>query len=341
MASKHQVRGLLLEEAILALLRAAGYRTVTQVGSDPTLRSSAAGLTVRGRGASHQIDAIADLRVGLPFSNPQRLLVEAKAYADYRPIGLAIVRGVVGVLKDVSEYWIAKSATAPAVNRYHYQAAIFSTSDFTTDAQEYAYAHDVYLVPLARSAYFAPVIAALDAATNRLSVEKEQVVGVDLADLRRHVRSVLQPESVPLGHPADFGWTFEFTTAVRQVGQSLIAILGHAFPIFLTPARNVNLAALPKDLEVRIRFSTEIDTTSWSITTPAGEELFTFDLPDELFALYAEEGILTARKAMQLKEGLLGEFTAIYAPNESVQVFNFRLDHDWVNDVWARLSRGR
>ena len=79
MASAHQVRGVLLEEAVLMLLRAAGYRTVTHAGTDPTLGTCAAGLTVLGRGTCHQIDAIADLRIGQPFSNPQWLLVEAKS----------------------------------------------------------------------------------------------------------------------------------------------------------------------------------------------------------------------------------------------------------------------
>src|SRR5688572_10214575 len=136
MASTHQVRGVLLEEAVLMLLRAAGYRTVTDVGLDPTLGTCSAGLTVQGRGSCHQIDAVADLRIGQPFSNPQRLLVEAKAYSDHRPIGLPIVRGTVGVLKDVSEFWVARTPGKPPVGRYHYQAAIFSSSDFTSDAQD-------------------------------------------------------------------------------------------------------------------------------------------------------------------------------------------------------------
>ena len=63
-----------------------------------------AGLNVWGRGGKHQIDAIADLRIGQPFSNPQRLLVEAKAYSNEPKVGLPIVRGAVGVLKDVSEF---------------------------------------------------------------------------------------------------------------------------------------------------------------------------------------------------------------------------------------------
>jgi hypothetical protein len=47
MASSHQVRGVLPEEAVLMLLRAAGYRTVTEAGTDPTLAEKKARLTVQ------------------------------------------------------------------------------------------------------------------------------------------------------------------------------------------------------------------------------------------------------------------------------------------------------
>src|SRR5438270_8627935 len=125
MASANQVRGVLLEEAILALLRASAYRTVTTHAGDPTLDHCGAGLIVLGRGGRHQIDAVADLRIAQPFTNPQRLLVEAKAYSDGRTVGLQIIRGAVGVLKDVSEYWVRSDSDEPGAPRYHYQFAVF------------------------------------------------------------------------------------------------------------------------------------------------------------------------------------------------------------------------
>jgi hypothetical protein len=117
MAAPHQVRGVLLEEAILMLLHASGYSTVAGASDDPTLSQGPAGLNVLGRGGKHQIDAITDLRIGQPFSNPQRLLVEAKAYSEDRKVTLPIVRGAVGVLKDVSEYWVAEGPGQPAASQ--------------------------------------------------------------------------------------------------------------------------------------------------------------------------------------------------------------------------------
>src|SRR5439155_21782396 len=122
MATPNQVRGALLEEVALWLLEFDGYRTGAMAGTDPTLRAGHAGLEVRGRGTSHQIDAIADFTIGPPFTNPPRLLVEAKAYNQGRQIGIREVRNAVGVLKDVSEFWTGGSSR----RRYHYQYAIFS-----------------------------------------------------------------------------------------------------------------------------------------------------------------------------------------------------------------------
>ena len=164
MAKITHIRGMLLEEAILHLLRGTGYSTVESVGTDPTLKLGPAGLEVIGRGSSHQIDAIADFLIAQPFSNPQRLLVEAKCYSPGNPVDLPIARNAVGVLKDVSEFWVTAGAGTPVPKkRYHYQYALFSASTYTERAERYAFAHDIYLIPLAGSAFFRPVIDSIPA----------------------------------------------------------------------------------------------------------------------------------------------------------------------------------
>src|SRR5689334_20220657 len=95
--SSRQLRGLLLEEAILFLLSSSGYEPVTTVGRDSTLFAGPSGMEVRGRGARHQIDAIADFKVPPPFGNPQRLLLEAKFLVS--KVGLPTIRNAVGTLK--------------------------------------------------------------------------------------------------------------------------------------------------------------------------------------------------------------------------------------------------
>src|SRR5438132_1408993 len=114
MATISGIRGMLLEEAILYLLRVSGYRTVEQADPhDTTLTGNCySGLKVSGRGGVHQIDAIADMAIATPFTYAQRLLVEAKCYADTTPVRIEIVRNAVGVLKDVGEYWVTRDGLA-------------------------------------------------------------------------------------------------------------------------------------------------------------------------------------------------------------------------------------
>jgi len=119
------------------LLRATGYRIVEDDGNDPTLETGSAGLNLHGRGTDHQIDAIADFIVQHPFSNPQRLLVEAKCYERNTPVGLPVVRNALGTLRDVSEFWVRERPTGGPGGgiprpRYHYQYAVFSATRFTS-----------------------------------------------------------------------------------------------------------------------------------------------------------------------------------------------------------------
>src|SRR5688572_27180868 len=91
MPTSGQVRGMLLEEAILFLLRKSGYKTVDVVDrNDKTLNRSSSGMLVHGRATEHQIDAIADYKITPPFSYPNRLLVEAKHYQGR--VGIDVIR---------------------------------------------------------------------------------------------------------------------------------------------------------------------------------------------------------------------------------------------------------
>lgn len=341
MASVNQVRGVLLEEAILMLLRASGYRTVTTAGHDPTLFQGPAGLNVWGRGGKHQIDAIADLRIGQPFSNPQRLLVEAKAYSNERKVGLPVVRGAVGVLKDVSEFWVKNEPHQPAASRYHYQFAIFSTSEFSRDAQDYAFAHDVHLLPLRESSFFSPVVRAIEDVVKQIPRSRGTEVNVQLSDVRHALRQRLQP-NLEWVRGEDFPWLTEVVNATQQVEVSLIAMLGMAIPVFLTPRPGLDLNTLPPTTRVQINFQSGEPETSWMITrSDTGERMFTFDLPAELFERYAGNGVLTRHAALNLKEDVFGQFTAIYSPQEAIRVFNFVLDQEWVTQIRENLRSKR
>jgi hypothetical protein len=234
MPTKHQVRGMLLEESVLALLRAAGYDVVLAAGTDPTLRSGPAGLVVRGRGTDHQIDAIADFRLAQPFSHPQRLLIEAKFFDEDKVVGLNIVRNTVGVLKDVSEFWV-RSGRGVARRRYHYQAAILAANEFSANAQDYAFAHDVYLFPLARSVFFQPII---DSIRRSVDVESdEDYSGVSLRQMRQAVRTQLnspEEDGYYAGRQQD-AWLGRVFAAHAGLRRSLVGVVARSLPLFLVP----------------------------------------------------------------------------------------------------------
>jgi hypothetical protein len=343
------IKGLILEEVILFLLRVAGYRTIEVAGTDPTLGTCAAGLQVRGRGGEHQIDAIADFAIGQPFSYPQRLLVEAKCY-DAHPVRLPLVRNAVGVLKDVSEFWASPRSSLPQKNRYHYHFALFSTSAFTKEAQRYAFAHDIHLLPLAGSSFFAPIVREIKATVRRIEQVPYKLTDrplmrpagrlpLNASELRGAVRAALQPSRLYPRTPEHQRYEEALrplVEACHRLGGAIIAMISNNFPLFLVPAPDLNLEQLHEVESVQITW----DQHGWClVSSDTGRVLFSFDLPAELFALYAEAGTLDPLRALDLKEDFLAEIQAVMVSDGRVRLLHFRLDREWLEEVRARVIR--
>ena len=190
--SPAQIRGLLLEEAVLHLLQSAGYSPIYGRGADDTLEQEGHALFVKGRGERHQIDAIADYRIQPPFSNPHRLLVEAKFY-DRQRVVLAVVRNAVGVLNDVSQFFVAPKTGSARKLRFHYQYAVVSAAKFSDRSQRYAYAHDVFLIPLGESIFFRELLDIIRMVAEGLSVTSISRDDDGFAgELRTNIRAILR-----------------------------------------------------------------------------------------------------------------------------------------------------
>lgn len=338
MARISQIRGMLLEEAILFLLRSTGYRTVDTVGSDPTLQNGSAGLEVKGRGGNHQIDAIADFIINSPFAYPQRLLLEAKCYAKKTPVKLPIVRNAVGVLKDVSEYWVPSMRASASKGRFHYQYALFSVSGYTSTAERYAYAQDIYLIPLGNSSYFKPITNQIRQIGHRdFAVSSHDNINVSISTMRRQVRSMLRESQAQINDQELANQIVErlesFSRAVRKIGSALLAMLAKRFPVFLTPEPEVDLQNLPDQKQVRIYY----DDLSWYIRDRENDQtLFSFELPLALFEMYAAEGVLTASRALDLKSEMLRTIQAIHSDGDRLRVLTFELEPGWVESIRER-----
>jgi len=335
MATISQIRGMLLEEAVLYLLRVSGFETIEQQGSDPTVERGPAGLVVKGRGGQHQIDAIADYVVVQPFSYPQRLLVEAKCHTSNPNVGIEVVRNAVGVLKDVGEYWTS-SDRLPLQTRYHYLYALFSAYGFTSPAEQYAFAQDIYLMPLAASPFMQPVVGAITHLKHtHFGATAWNSVEIDMTAFRETVRDCLEDES---SHPLDLAvadearsMLQEFCGRCRVINGALLGMIAKRFPIFLVPAPSINLRNLRPVYQVRIYW----DKEGWYLQSRRDDSfLFSFDLPRDLFNLYADaDGTLSPGRALDLKAEYLREIQATAVVNRRIRVVRFQLDQEWLHDV--------
>lgn len=196
MANISQVRGALLEEAVLYLLEKFGYITIEANPAipDSSLRGGHSGLDVRGRGSWHQIDALAAFISSPAFMYPLRLMVEAKCYQKHRTVGIEVVRNAVGVLKDISENYFSvqnRLGTEVQVPRFNYHSAIFSTSGFTNGATEYALAHQIFLIQYENVPVIQPLIDAImsfdDACVTRHGKQS-------ISEVRKRYRSVIRDQ---------------------------------------------------------------------------------------------------------------------------------------------------
>ncbi|MEW6447668.1 MAG: hypothetical protein AB1426_06225 [Bacillota bacterium] len=149
---KTRIQGWLFEKVVRYLLRLNDY-TIISLDSlagkaEKYYRDRGKGLEIRGRGEWHQIDAAGQFQFIPPFVYQIRLLSEAKCYRQ-TAVGLPIVRGFVGALKDISENYFT-DVDDPGNNDYNLRftdcGAIFSTSGFSDEAENYAFAHGIKLI---------------------------------------------------------------------------------------------------------------------------------------------------------------------------------------------------
>lgn len=143
--SKEALRGYLLEEALAYLIKNTGYNLLVDERQDPQeLKNKHHGIVVKGRGAEHQADVLGQLNWIPAFTYPIRLFVEAKF--RNKKTGIDTVRNAVGVIHDINQNFYNKRNVL--IKRYSYNYAIFSTSGFTSDAEDMAFAHGISLIDL-------------------------------------------------------------------------------------------------------------------------------------------------------------------------------------------------
>lgn len=127
----NQAAGYLFEVEILDLLTESGFVNVETK-------------TLEGRGTSHQIDAYGVYSIPIPFTYPIRLIAEAKCYE--KTIGIHQIRSFFGVITDISENYFVKRGATDSNTRYSDTGCFFSANSFTLKSQNFAWAHNIFLV---------------------------------------------------------------------------------------------------------------------------------------------------------------------------------------------------
>ena len=142
-----QGRGYLLEAVIQDLLAQSGYYDIRTE-------------KLPGRGADHQIDAYGVYSFPVPYIYPLRIISEVKFYKEN--IGLPKIRDFVGVMKDISECYFMVNNEQNQKYRYNDIGCFFSATDFTRDAENYAWAQNIFLVSFKKNPNLEGILNEID-----------------------------------------------------------------------------------------------------------------------------------------------------------------------------------
>ena len=81
-----------------------------------------------------------------------------------------------------------------------------------------------------------------------------------------------------------------------------------------------------------------IQQGEWFLHEPdTRARLFSFDLPPDLFELYAREGVVSRERAVDLKAEYLSEIHAVITDEGQIRIIRFTLDPGWLERVRAAL----
>ncbi|MFC9087422.1 hypothetical protein [Nocardiopsis dassonvillei] len=341
MATRAVLRGYLLEESLAWLIRSSGYRLLANADQDPVeLVSEGSNLSVRGRGAVHQVDVLGEFGFTPAFSLPVRLFLEAKYYKT--PCRLQVVRNAHGVLHDVNENFVDHPGTRPR-RRYRYSYALFSANGFTDEAQRYALAHQISLVDLSGGS-FAWLHEALRTTAQALFAAQDRYPGAPfpVAWMRSQLRTSLEtagPGTLPpVPSPASKGFEavasqalHHFVTTLRS-HESQELLLGFPAAPFILPLavnnrqRFLEYANAHPNHPVRIHRRGNGDSAEWTLS-PHGETSSyqaSFTLPDHVEAWISGTEDKERQRAQEVKKEFLAEITVYCESGSGMRSYQLR-----------------
>ena len=351
MATITQIRGALLEEAVLFLLRKVGYDPYDPLALLPHqldhMRARHSGLEVRGRGTWHQLDAFALWKHSPAFMYPLHLIVEAKCYASHRPVGVVIPRNSVGVLKDISENYFTYSRGGNVFRgpRYNYTSAIFSTSGFTQGAVEYAIAHQIFLIQYENVPAIQPLIdAILEFDEDCVNLRGQQAISVARSYYRNSLAGVQDEVTVPeeLTERGRALLTGAITAACQAIGGSYFGMLQGQWPLHLLRREPLPPAAFLEDtVRCRVHGNHRGEWKFVPIQFQLGDDGWfelEFSLPSFIAELVRDswEDPVAVANLKQQHFSYIDLSGVIGGIRRSVRL---ELDRDWIEDYVRRQAR--
>jgi Restriction endonuclease len=344
-ASIPQIRGALLEEIVMLLLKRSGYRQV-RAGEEGT-RLGASGLEVKGRGSWHQIDAFVAPLHSHAFIHPIRLIVEAKCYEE-RTVDIRTIRAIVGTLMDIGQNYFSEQIEGMEVQvqRFNYHAALFSTTGYSTEAQQYAAAHQVFLIEYTNIPTMVPVVRALftldegdftrDGATRLHEIRqgfRDAASDLGLDDM---VRGFTELGRAKLR---------DLLPAVRTIAGSYFGMIEGIYAVHLLATHPIPPDLLMPNEPIRCRIRVSGDNRVWAFEPSGSEEgsprffRLEFQIPVFIAEILAARGRRAAEERQpewleiaQLKGERL-RFVDVTGPiGERIVTFRLILDTGWLQE---------
>lgn len=342
---KGPLRGYLLEEVLAWLLRSSGFEVLTandDKDKEPwkVLKEDKNGLLVRGRGAWHQVDALGQFRYVPPFSLPVRLFVEAKYLTSTR-VGLPTVRNGHGVIHDVNEgetTTLTAAGTGRPRTRYRYNYAIFSTSGFSQEAQDYALAHQISLIDLS-APDFAVLRNLVRAAADTIHAALEAAPAGERPKVHQ-IRAYLRGPLLDM-YAEDAYLPDQFREPLDELAQALhsrstlgLVLAFPAAPFVLGLASNdlyafVNYAREHPTHAVRVqRLPHSASHPVWEMRSAEHPDVYAlrFSLPERVESWIVEQDEGMPSRTRYVKRSMLSTMTLYWMDGEHAQTFQLRYE---------------
>lgn len=217
-----QAHGYVFEVIIQELLSQSGYYKVKSG-------------EVEGRGAKHQIDAFGIYSYPVPYIYPIRIISEVKCYKSEK-IGLPSIRNFVGVMKDISERYFIVNGSRNEKDRYNEIGCFFSATDFTKDAQNYAWAQNIFLVSFYKNALIDEIIKGIDSFLSDFKDDNQKInlsKNMLVEEVKKYLHGDIQNNSYKINSEKKSKLLESFNLVSLRIG-----VLDNRYPVILVGKRD-------------------------------------------------------------------------------------------------------